>query len=277
MDFLDLTAYSPTSEALTYPDTFEKAYLADSYTTLPDYTVNGYEDDAFFDHSTSTVDQNYWSLSQSLASRDYKSDSTLRASTAPGPIITNPHAWSTLHPTPFGGIGNLNNAFTGNIPTSPCLSPQSLTRGSISSGVHDPQSPPSSTQSHHSEEEVATKPPPRKRGRPRLYRQTSAPSDGSASEKVLYPQRLPHNQVERKYREGLNMELERLRRAVPTLPQSEKADVMGAAKPSKAMVLAAAIDYIKRIEKERDAAVHEVERLGGKIRAGMVAKACSKA
>jgi hypothetical protein len=65
------------------------------------------------------------------------------------------------------------------------------------------------------------------------------------------------------------MELERLRKAVPTLPQSEKDDIIGAAKPSKAMVLAAAIDYIKRVEKERDAAVSEVERLGGKFRMRM--------
>src|SRR3712207_8387256 len=43
--------------------------------------------------------------------------------------------------------------------------------------------------------------------------------------------RLPHNQVERKYREGLNAELERLRRAVPTLPQSDEAGAMGQPKP----------------------------------------------
>jgi hypothetical protein len=51
------------------------------------------------------------------------------------------------------------------------------------------------------------------------------------------------------------------------LPQSDAAD-MGAVKPSKSMVLAVAIDYIKELERQRDAAVEEVERLGGKMRFG---------
>lgn len=43
-----------------------------------------------------------------------------------------------------------------------------------------------------------------------------------------------------------------LRRAVPTLPQSEDGGAMGQPKPSKTMVLAAAIDYIKKVEKQLD-------------------------
>lgn len=266
MEFLDRTSYSPTGEAFTYPDTIEKAYFADSYTTLPDYTFNNYENDTFFDRTTPIIDTAFWPMSQPAISNDKSTGTTLPASTTPGAINTNLDAWSYHNTTPFGGIGYSGDAFTStgpaDLPASPCLSPKSLTRESPSSNATD----------HHSEEEATVKPPPRKRGRPRLYRQSNASSEGSsASEKVLYPQRLPHNQVERKYREGLNMELERLRRAVPTLPQSEKADVMGAAKPSKAMVLAAAIDYIKKVEKERDAAIYEVERLGGKVRMGMAA------
>lgn len=65
------------------------------------------------------------------------------------------------------------------------------------------------------------------------------------------PKQLPYNQVERKYREGLDMELERLRMAVPTLSQGDCGAAVRAAKPSKAMVLAAAINYIKKIERER--------------------------
>jgi hypothetical protein len=34
------------------------------------------------------------------------------------------------------------------------------------------------------------------------------------------------------------------------------------------MVLSAAIDYIKKIEKERDEALDEVRRLGGEVRNG---------
>lgn len=71
---------------------------------------------------------------------------------------------------------------------------------------------------------------------------------------------LPHKQVERKYREGLNMSFERLRRAVPTLPRSVDSDVMGSAKPSKGMVLAAAIEYIKMVERERDAALSSLQK-----------------
>jgi hypothetical protein len=37
------------------------------------------------------------------------------------------------------------------------------------------------------------------------------------------------------------------------------------------MVLAVAIDYIKELERQRDAAVEEVERLGGKMRFGRTA------
>jgi hypothetical protein len=74
---------------------------------------------------------------------------------------------------------------------------------------------------------------------------------------------MPHNQVERKYREGLNSELERLRRAVPTLLQSVEGEVMGQPKPSKAIVLASAIDYIKKTEKERDMYREEGGRLRG--------------
>lgn len=57
---------------------------------------------------------------------------------------------------------------------------------------------------------------------------------------------------------------------MPTLLQSQKADVIGAAKPSKAMVLAAAIEYIKTIERERDEALFEVQRLGGGVKRRIV-------
>ena len=72
---------------------------------------------------------------------------------------------------------------------------------------------------------------------------------------------MPHNQVERKYREGLNSEIEKLRSVVPTLPQSNDSGVIGQPKPSKAIVLAAAVDYIKSTERERDALREEIERI----------------
>jgi hypothetical protein len=72
-------------------------------------------------------------------------------------------------------------------------------------------------------------------------------------------------QVERKYREGLNLDLERLRRAVPTLLQSGEGVVMGQPKLSKAMVLSCAVAYIAKIEHERDELREENEQLGGSI------------
>jgi hypothetical protein len=50
---------------------------------------------------------------------------------------------------------------------------------------------------------------------------------------------------------------------VPTSPQSDEGALMGQLKPSKAMVLAGAIVYIRQVKKERDELRGEVERLGG--------------
>jgi hypothetical protein len=64
--------------------------------------------------------------------------------------------------------------------------------------------------------------------------------------------RIPHNMVERKYREGLNAQLERLRRAVPVLLQSGDGDGTSQPRPSKSMVIAAAINHIELVTLERD-------------------------
>lgn len=95
-------------------------------------------------------------------------------------------------------------------------------------------------------------PPKCKRGRPRLNRTDSDSSDSNSRgyHKMQISNRQPHSKVERKYREGLNAGLERLRIAVPTLPRCDSQ--IGLPKPSKATVLAAAIDYIHKIEMERD-------------------------
>jgi hypothetical protein len=64
--------------------------------------------------------------------------------------------------------------------------------------------------------------------------------------------RIPHNMVERKYRDGLNAQLERLRKAVPALLQSGDEDGTSQPKPSKSMVIAAAINHIEMVTLERD-------------------------
>jgi hypothetical protein len=100
-----------------------------------------------------------------------------------------------------------------------------------------------------------------KRGRPRKVR---APSETSSITSFTGPTcaaRVPHNQVEKKYREGLNASLRQLQRKVPTLPQPADGAV-GTVRPSKGMVIAGAIDYIRRIEMERDEAVQKVKDCG---------------
>ncbi|KAF2460300.1 hypothetical protein BDY21DRAFT_161102 [Lineolata rhizophorae] len=115
------------------------------------------------------------------------------------------------------------------------------------------------TSSSPRKDDVDKPPPPkRKRGRPPL------PKPEPGSNIIPGSRRLPHNQVERKYREGLNAQLERLRHAVPTLPQGENV----AQKPSKAMVLAAAIEYIHGLENERDTLLDEVEQLRNMLSGG---------
>ena len=99
----------------------------------------------------------------------------------------------------------------------------------------------------------------RKRGRPRIIRADSDSTD--SKRKSRESNRLPHNQVERKYREGLNAELERLRLAVPTLPQWDAHALDAPPKPSKATVLASAIEYIRKMELERDQLRQENEVL----------------
>lgn len=109
------------------------------------------------------------------------------------------------------------------------------------------------------ESEIPEPQPKRKRGRPRINRRESAPSSSKSSAS----QRVPHNQVERKYRETLNAEMERLRINVPTLPQHDGTSLAGPPKPSKATVLAAAVDYIKQLEAETERLAEQNEDLKG--------------
>ncbi|KAF2186135.1 hypothetical protein K469DRAFT_574230, partial [Zopfia rhizophila CBS 207.26] len=141
---------------------------------------------------------------------------------------------------------------------------------------NSPQQAPASPASSHSllkqestddgvEDEPTPKRVQRKRGRPRINRsETDATNCSTGDSPKSRPNRcLPHNQVERKYREGLNSELERLRRAVPTLLQRDSSDLTSPPKLSKTIVLASAIDYIKTIEAERDRLLEENEGLRG--------------
>jgi len=73
--------------------------------------------------------------------------------------------------------------------------------------------------------------------------------------------RLPHNEVERKYRESLNLGFEKLRATVPTLPKYDSGAASVAQKQSKAAVLGAAIEYIKYLEGENERLIEENKQL----------------
>lgn len=86
--------------------------------------------------------------------------------------------------------------------------------------------------------------------------------------------RLPHNQVERKYRESLNTQLESLRRVVPALQQDARAcdgadieDLPTPSKPSKAVILASATAYIKQQEKDKKNLFDENQLLRTRVKA----------
>jgi hypothetical protein len=148
-----------------------------------------------------------------------------------------------------------------------CISPHSFSsEETLYRGASSPESLPPLLEDDslliETDEESTPKSRPRKRGRLCLDRASfNSSSNSCGSSKCKLTSRVPHNQVERKYREGLNFELERLRRTVPTLPQCSGVRAVGQPQLSKAMVLVGAIEYIKKIEQERDALLVENKRL----------------
>ncbi|KAF2796115.1 hypothetical protein K505DRAFT_300893 [Melanomma pulvis-pyrius CBS 109.77] len=86
--------------------------------------------------------------------------------------------------------------------------------------------------------------------------------------------RLPHNQVERKYRESLNTQLDSLLRVVPSLQQNQPPcdgadieDLPAPTKPSKAIILASATAYIKQMEKDKKNLADENQILRTRVKA----------
>lgn len=273
--------YSPTQDLFGYQEPFERTYLTDAYTMSPNDSLSTFFDtESFFDQAATASERkvpNSASRPQSFdpilplpltsssgVSNQY--DGTLFPETTSAQVegfapwssfdpaavnlaSINPAGSASFSPTVRSSSRTPSLCGDGQQPGSPSLSPRLIKRES-------PFSP--ATQ----EEQTTPKRPLRKRGRPRLDQlDTEFETVGPSSAKCPRSGRLPHNQVERKYREGLNSELERLRKAVPTLSHSEEALTIGQPKPSKGMILSNAIDYIKTIERERDALREEVEQL----------------
>jgi len=77
-------------------------------------------------------------------------------------------------------------------------------------------------------------------------------SSASAGKPQSAGRRVPHNIVEQKYRNTLNAEMERLRGAIPHMARLGDEPSGGNTKPSKANILAGAVDYIRSLEVECD-------------------------
>ena len=260
---------SPSSEALSYVDTADKAGLVDAYKGYSldqTYSLDDYINSDVFDRPLNTVE-----IPSGFTQQKSQMFNT----------PSNMNQWTSYAPTPFGAPGAFTDAFRNGLPfgtdvfvDSACGSVPSSPNPSIFEDSGRPSltvSSPTLTNNslkrespEPAEDEPAPKRVAKKRGRPRLHRPDSdAGCSNDEGSKSRQSRRLPHNQVERKYREGLNAELERLRRAVPTLPQRDSTDLTSPPKPSKATVLASAIDYIKSIEAERDRLREENESLRG--------------
>lgn len=251
--------YTPANDSFSFGSPVSNIYPSDAFAMQPDCSL-----DSFFDCPVSSVEQ----PQPSVHSPSYSQAA--------------PRQRTTLQPAQFGTFSTSTKAFTfeeltnGSFPqdnsptsslgadgpqltglTSPSLSPRSLKRES-------PDTPNDISAAEPEPKHLRRRGRPRLNPPPRLQRTdstistTSSSTSGKASKHPL--PRQPHNQVERKYREGLNAELERLRRAVPTLPQSDEGGVIGQPKPSKGMILAGAIEYIHRLERERDAALEQLDR-----------------
>jgi hypothetical protein len=264
--------YSPPQDIFIYREPFEKTYISDTFEIFPDNLYSTFFDtDSFFQ-------QPLTSTKMQPSSNPYNK-SALDPSTFNHTPATNdqPGYKESYFEPPFGQLNytpgsSLDPAYVN--PNEPApLFPISQSSKTLSICGNAPEKAYSLSPSPSSriikrelqvspEEQTAPKKAQRKRGRPRLDSlDTNSHATGSSSLKSQRTQRLPHDQVERKYREGLNSELERLRKAVPTLPHGYDGGAIGQPRPSKALILSSAITYIRSIEKERDTLKAEVEQV----------------
>jgi len=83
----------------------------------------------------------------------------------------------------------------------------------------------------------------------------------SSTGKVPSKRRIAHNLVEKRYRNTINSEMERLRRMIPQIVTIDAQTPDGRAKASKATVLSSAVRYIQDLERDRHRLAMENEEL----------------
>lgn len=84
--------------------------------------------------------------------------------------------------------------------------------------------------------------------------------------------RVPHNLVERRYRDNLNNQIEQLRLTLPSLRdaqpsgcETEDIVTIGPRMPSKAVIISTAATYIKDLETERERLLDATKALQGQV------------
>lgn len=113
-------------------------------------------------------------------------------------------------------------------------------------------------------------------------------SDPASTERGRKPLRVPHTEVERRYRENLNAQIDRLRQTVPSLASNRRAQGEGYprytisqdldepkttppvnslsnTKPSKSEILRGAIEHIHAVEVDNVAVRKEIEQLRSQL------------
>src|SRR6266480_2544116 len=129
-------------------------------------------------------------------------------------------------------------------------SPRFFMKGSSGGPVNLQYSPEISLRPIEDEEgeyEVVVKNPPKKKTNRKHGLSKLSHRGRNSKSTITGPQPTPHIEVEKKYRMALNAAMEHLRVHVPAVHSSS---FTGYRKPSKAIVLLAAVDYIKQLEAE---------------------------
>jgi hypothetical protein len=271
MDYPNNPDYSPPQELLSYPDQYGNAYMPDLYTVSPNYSLESFFEPPFtgseapYDLPAKTLHDAFGpplppTTTTTMTTTDVSAASSNAASlrvASQQPSDASPFGklehfsfGFSYDPRPLEPFGTACLSPTTHIPSrTPSLCGDAPEKAPhLLSPRHPKRESPSSPDSFS--EEPATKRPQRKRGRPRLDRNVDTMSSTSSpSSKSQRTGRLPHNQVER-----------------------DEAGAMGQPKPSKATVLASAIEYIKTIEHERDALQAENERLRQAQAGGVVVR-----
>jgi hypothetical protein len=243
--------YSPTSDPPSSQDFYDQVCYACLYAIVPDQYLDSFNN-TFLDgpNSDCSVSSTKFPVSLEYASALQPSlpSSQLELDLASRVDITSvlrPSVPSTpVTATSSGRLSHENDAFAAPVlsaSSSRCETPYNAT-----SLVDEPIQK-------------------RRRGRPRLHCKLSDSYEISSPKLLQRTSCVSHNQVERKYREGLVSELERLRRVVPELSQSNEGAVIGRPGPTKTMVLSCAIAYIRKLEMEKDELREENQQLGGNM------------